>query len=218
MAEDCTPLTPSGGCDIAGLHLQSTGKRLPKDTGGGHEFVTELPETGDDGVEYVLMDDISDCSTYRGTYVYNKDCGGWIQTSGSAPNNNSLLLTRPDLWTPGTEYDFGGGLYGQRFTGTITTTGSSTMFSGLKILDSSLTNAHIVNSGGVWDMTPKGSNYSQYPLGHSYTALETSGSTTVVMTSWLDVVQSGTRAGLNFCVIDNAAATTNYDVWCTYTK
>ena len=83
MAEDCTPLTPSGGCDVAGLHLQSTGKRLPKDTGGGHEFVTELPETGDDGVEYVLMDDISDCSTYRGTFVYNKDCGGWIQTSGS---------------------------------------------------------------------------------------------------------------------------------------
>ncbi len=83
MAEDCTPLAPSGGCDIAGLHLQSTGKRLPKDTGGGHEFVTELPETGDDGVEYVLMDDISDCSTYRGTYVYDKDCEGWIQTSGS---------------------------------------------------------------------------------------------------------------------------------------
>ena len=83
MAEDCTPLAPSGGCDIAGLQLHSTGKRLPKDTGGGHEFVTELPETGDDGVEYVLMDDISDCSTYRGTFVYNKDCGGWIQTSGS---------------------------------------------------------------------------------------------------------------------------------------
>lgn len=51
--------------------------------GGGHEFVTELPEKGSEGVEYVLMDDISDCSTYRGTYVYNKDCGGWIQTSGS---------------------------------------------------------------------------------------------------------------------------------------
>lgn len=151
------------------------------------------------------------------TYYYTKTS----DTAGSAPNKNSLLLTRPDLWTPGTEYDFGGGLYGQRFTGTITTTGSGTMFSGVKTIDSSLTNAHIVDSGGVWDRTPKGSNYSQYPLGHSYTALATSGSTTVVsvvMTSWLDVVQSGTRAGLNFCVVDNGASTTNYDVWCTYTK
>lgn len=51
--------------------------------GGGHEFVTELPAKGSEGMEYILMDDISDCSTYRGTYTYNKDCGGWIQTSGS---------------------------------------------------------------------------------------------------------------------------------------
>lgn len=61
-----------------------TPKKLPKQSGGGgHEFVTDLPETGDEGVEYVLMDDFSDCSTYRGTFVWNEDCGGWIQTSGS---------------------------------------------------------------------------------------------------------------------------------------
>ena len=34
---------------------------------------------------------------------------------------NSLLLTRPDQWTDGVEYDFGGGLYGVRFTGTVST-------------------------------------------------------------------------------------------------
>lgn len=38
---------------------------------------------------------------------------------------NSLLLTRPDMWEPNTEYDFGGGLYGQRFTGTHSTAGAS---------------------------------------------------------------------------------------------
>ncbi len=61
-----------------------TPKKLPKQSGGGgHEFVTDLPETGDEGVEYVLMDDFSDCSTYRGTFVWNEECGGFIQTSGS---------------------------------------------------------------------------------------------------------------------------------------
>lgn len=61
-----------------------TPKKLPKQSGGGgHEFVTELPEAGDEGVEYVLMDDISDCTTYRGTYIYDETCGGWICTSGS---------------------------------------------------------------------------------------------------------------------------------------
>lgn len=34
---------------------------------------------------------------------------------------NSLLLTRPDQWEDGVEYDFGGGLYGVRFTGTVST-------------------------------------------------------------------------------------------------
>lgn len=31
---------------------------------------------------------------------------------------SSELINRPDLWVVGTEYDFGGGLYGQRYAGT----------------------------------------------------------------------------------------------------
>lgn len=46
-------------------------------------------------------------------------------TASSLQVENSLLLNRPDLWTPGTEYHFGGGLYGQRFTGTHSTAGAS---------------------------------------------------------------------------------------------
>ncbi|MDR2889880.1 MAG: collagen-like protein [Lachnospiraceae bacterium] len=34
--------------------------------------------------------------------------------------NSSSLLVRPDRWVPGEEYDFGQGLYGQRFTGIVT--------------------------------------------------------------------------------------------------
>lgn len=72
--EECEPIIPG----------KITPKKLPKQGGGGgHEFVTELPETGEDGVEYVLMNDISDCGTYVGTYVYNPECEGWIPTSGS---------------------------------------------------------------------------------------------------------------------------------------
>lgn len=51
--------------------------------GGGHEFVTKLPKKGSEGVEYVLMDNLSDCSTFKGTFAWNPDCEGWVQTSGS---------------------------------------------------------------------------------------------------------------------------------------
>lgn len=42
-------------------------------------------------------------------------------TVGTYQYKNSLLLTRPDMWEPNTEIDFGGGLYGQRFTGNMPT-------------------------------------------------------------------------------------------------
>ena len=61
-----------------------TPKKLPKQGGGGgHEFVTELPEVGEEGIEYVLMDDISDCSTYKGTYAWSPECEAYVCTSGS---------------------------------------------------------------------------------------------------------------------------------------
>lgn len=56
---------------------------LPSNGDGGHEFVTTLPDKGSEGVEYVLMEDISDCSTYQGTYVWNSKCGTFVETSGS---------------------------------------------------------------------------------------------------------------------------------------
>lgn len=58
----------------------------------------------------------SDMSAFIKTFVtvqYTKT----TDTASSLQIENSLLLNRPDLWEAGTEYHFGGGLYGQRFTG-----------------------------------------------------------------------------------------------------
>lgn len=80
MANECAP----GECENDPKYTTPVKlKPYPGGSEGGHEFVTELPETGTAGVEYVLMDDLSDCETYKGTYVYNDECGGWIPTSGS---------------------------------------------------------------------------------------------------------------------------------------
>jgi hypothetical protein len=38
-----------------------------------------------------------------------------------------VSINRPDLWTPGIEYDFGNGLFGQRFIGTVTQAGGTNM-------------------------------------------------------------------------------------------
>ena len=62
-----------------------TPKKLPKQSGGGgHEFVTALPAIGEVGVEYILLDDIKDCDTYRGTFAWSDGCKRYIKTSGGA--------------------------------------------------------------------------------------------------------------------------------------
>lgn len=61
-----------------------TPKKLPKQSGGGgHEFVTELPEVGDEGVEYLVLTDIADCETFEGSFAWNAEAECWVQTSGS---------------------------------------------------------------------------------------------------------------------------------------
>lgn len=50
----------------------------------GHQFVTALPTVGDEGVEYVLMDDLTDATAYKGTFVWDYDANAYIQTSSTA--------------------------------------------------------------------------------------------------------------------------------------
>lgn len=51
--------------------------------GGGHEFVTELPANPVPGVEYVVMGDVRDCSSFRGSYVWDSTADCWVSTGGA---------------------------------------------------------------------------------------------------------------------------------------
>ena len=74
---------------------------LPVD-GGGHLFVTALPDAKKAvaGTEYVLMDDLSDPSTYKGTYILNPKTSSFISSSsgsgGSVVVDNALSTTSPN--------------------------------------------------------------------------------------------------------------------------
>ncbi len=62
--------------------------------------------------------------------------------------NATSLIIRPDLWNTGEEYDFGSGLYGTRFTGTITEAADVIAAVPLASIG---TTARIKEYGGWWD-------------------------------------------------------------------
>lgn len=136
------------------------------------------------------------------TYYYTKT----TDTAGSAPNKNSLLLTRPDLWTPGTEYDFGGGLYGQRFTGTYACSAASSSWNQpptalFKLLSTSKA-YHIIQQGGG----AARANGTFFPL------VGTDSDANLALAFWCGA------DGIYLRARDNNTNTNNYDIWCTYTK
>lgn len=127
-------------------------------------------------------------------------------TAGSAPNKNSLLLTRPDLWEVGTEYDFGGGLYGRRFTGTITVAANTT---DTRVIANNIGSPRLVSFGGDFaydnDLNTLQLGYSQVDNNSFCGSLYT---------------HSNTGGGEIRLVTKTSYVRTNapYDIWCTYTK
>lgn len=81
---NCLLLVGPENVPLSGGTLTASGRRLPKEKTGGHEFVTALPAIGEVGVEYILLDDIKDCDTYRGTFAWSDGCKRYIKTSGGA--------------------------------------------------------------------------------------------------------------------------------------
>lgn len=66
-----------------------------------------------------------------------------VVTAGAL--NCGSLVSRPDLWVVGTEYDFGNGLYGQKYTGTTSLIANQVK---VVVLDSSLTNIELLYDVG----------------------------------------------------------------------
>lgn len=80
MANECAP----GECENDPKYTTPVKlKPYPGGSEGGHEFVTELPETGTAGVEYIVLTDITDCDSFEGSWAWNTEAECWVQTSGS---------------------------------------------------------------------------------------------------------------------------------------
>lgn len=95
---NCEP----GECDDPKYTTPVKVKPFPTVGGGGHLFVTSLPlpEEASAGAEYVLMDDLSDPSTYKGTYILNPETNSFIASSGGGGStvvvDNALSTTSPN--------------------------------------------------------------------------------------------------------------------------
>ena len=91
----------------------------------------------------------ADMSAFTKNYVtiqYTKT----TDTASTLQVENSLLLNRPDLWTAGTEYSFGGGLYGKR----TEVSSFSLAAKGQKTVSVATGASKIVNYGGeVYNIT-----------------------------------------------------------------
>lgn len=61
--------------------------------GGGsgeksHQFVEALPTNPKNNVEYIVMKDIADCSSFTGSFVWNSNANCWVNTSGAGQGVN----------------------------------------------------------------------------------------------------------------------------------
>jgi hypothetical protein len=115
---------------------------------------------------------------------------------GTGTDGRRVSINRPDLWTTGLEYDFGGGLYGQRFTGTITETGGVPNETGI----GAVTLSGIVSCGGYFY---DGASICCFPFSH----------TNPVMASLYF------NGNMKLFTVSNSQRTAApYDVWVTYRK
>lgn len=117
-------------------------------------------------------------------------------------------ITRPDLWPENKEITFGNGLYGQRFTGSVTHTATHTAKD--VVLTSTIPDS-LISSGGKWN---RGSNYWTLSIGQTTpVAISTNGDIDL-----LSVIAIDPTRGLLVRFYNNVAQTSTYDIWVTYKK
>ena len=132
---------------------------------------------------------------------------------------NSNLIDRPDLWTVGTEYDFGDGLYGQRFTGAVTTGttaatkfGQNTYMIYTNLINPGSTTLKIVDDGG--NLSTSG-NTGGYKLGEIFYG---TADNYLICASAL-IKNNGANNPLMLYVHSSLSNQLfNYDIWVKYTK
>lgn len=133
---------------------------------------------------------------YYATICYTKTtdaAGSGVSTPGAYD------LNRPDLWPENTEINFGGGLYGQRFTGTFSSNGSPK--------DLGVTVDRIIDEGGQMNFP----GWVNAPVPHAVPS-DTSD-------YWGMVFQGLNNMNLHIngsCY--GGPKTVTYDVWVTYKK
>ena len=122
------------------------------------------------------------------------------------------LINRPDLWEVGTEYDFGSGLYGQRFAGTF---GEPTQVDRrlTYAVNTAVSASKIVNSGGnfVYSVST-----SQFTVNSTSTFMDSDAS---VQTAG-SVVTSTIFNGIRIQLLTRVTFSTlpQYDIWVLYKK
>ncbi len=194
---------------------QSGGRQASNTTGAkyvsirinGNDFATGWSYTS--GNSTLLPSATSHYLTKGDTvqFIYQQNAFGNISAPlpkwSIARIGNSNLIDRPDQWTPGTEYNFGDGLYGMRKTGTIT--------SGVAIPIVSTATAVPIDTGG-W-ITMSGNNYFEVNSAYWYST-----------TSYLNFMLrrgSNSVVGVELYYDGTGSAHTTsatYDVWVKYRK
>lgn len=126
-------------------------------------------------------------------------------------NENKVLelMNKPNLWVAGQEYDFGDGIYGQRFTGNVTPAAAN---KAKEILLTSTIYSNIIESGGMWN---RGKGKFSLPIGG---ISSTTGSIELMSSIYTKNNVGGTTSGLYAAFLDNGVSTTTYDIWVKYTK
>ncbi|MDR2889706.1 MAG: hypothetical protein LBV33_07700 [Lachnospiraceae bacterium] len=117
--------------------------------------------------------------------------------------HDTSLIIRPDLWTVGTEYDFGAGLYGQRFTGAITATTETNIIT-------------ILNDSDVLAICDFGGTYNN-GLGSDLGFGSTYASNRSSITESNAVSIKDKRLYITTCCITQRT-NAPYDIWIKYTK
>jgi hypothetical protein len=200
---DLTLFCPDGGYFDMSIYCNSAFDSLLFDNDGGVGIF----------LIYLNEQQVPDIIANKGALVSSDIQGevnidpdtGIMAVNGDVGVNGAskVSINRPDLWTPGVEYDFGNGLYGKRATGSIVIAANTQM---VTELTSFVVNS-IVSYGGWWN------------LGEGSKMAMQSASPGQAYVSWLYARTNDRHICFGtFTTFERTSTNGQYDVWVTYKK